>query len=49
MNVAREIENILAGELDLLLSKFFIAVRKQNIREYKPATMSKLKFACLVI
>ena len=32
------IENIPANELDLLLSKLFISVCKQNGTEYKPAT-----------
>ena len=36
----RAIENIPANELDLLLSKFFISVRKQNGTEYEPGTLS---------
>ena len=36
----REIEDIPANELDLILSKFFIAVRKQNGTEYEPGTLS---------
>mgnify|MGYP000129169507 CR=1 FL=1 len=37
---SRAIENIPANELDLLLSKFFISVRKQNGTEYEPGTLS---------
>ena len=37
---SRAIENIPANELDLLLSKFFISVRKQNGNENKPGTLS---------
>ena len=33
---SRAIENLPANELDLLLSKIFIAVRKQNGTEYEP-------------
>ena len=40
MKEARQIENIPASELDLLLSKFFISVRKQDGSEYEPATLS---------
>ena len=40
MKEARQIENIPASELDLLLSKFFISVRKQDSSEYEPATLS---------
>ena len=29
-----------ANELDLLLSKFFISIRKQNGTEYEPGTLS---------
>ena len=39
---SRAIENIPANELDLLLSKFFISVRKQNGTEYEPTTKSRL-------
>ena len=37
---SRAIENIPAKELDLLLSKFFISVRKQDGTEYEPCTLS---------
>ena len=37
---SRAIENIPANELDLLLSKFFISVRKQNGTKYEPGTLS---------
>jgi len=37
---SRAIENIPANELDLLLSKFFIFVRKQHGTEYEPCTLS---------
>ena len=37
---SRAIENIPANELDLLLSKFFIFVRKQDGTEYGPCTWS---------
>ena len=37
---SRAIENIPDNELDLLLSKFFISVRKQNGTEYEPGTLS---------
>ena len=37
---SRAIENIPANELDLLLSKIFISVRKQNGTEYEPGTLS---------
>ncbi|CAH3136817.1 unnamed protein product, partial [Porites lobata] len=37
---SRAIENIPANELYLLLSKFFISVRKQNGTEYEPGTLS---------
>ena len=36
----RALENIPANELDLLLCKFFISVRKQNGTEYEPGTLS---------
>ena len=39
---SRAIENIPANELDLLLSKFFISVRKQNGTEYEPTTKTRL-------
>ena len=39
---SRAIENIPANELDLLLSKFFISVRKQNGPEYEPNTKTRL-------
>ena len=39
---SRAIENIPADELDLLLSKFFISVRKQNGTEYEPTTKTRL-------
>ena len=39
---SRAIENIPANELDLLLSKFFIFVRKQNGTEYEPSTKTRL-------
>ena len=39
---SRAIENIPANELDLLLSKFFISVRKQNGTEYEPSTKTRL-------
>jgi len=35
----RVIKNIPANELDLLLTKFFISVRKQNGTEYEPSTL----------
>ena len=35
----RAMENIPANELDLLLCKFFISVRKQNGTEYEPGTL----------
>ena len=41
---SRAIENIPANELDLLLSKFFISVRKQNGTEYEPGTLSGFDF-----
>ncbi|CAH3176787.1 unnamed protein product, partial [Porites evermanni] len=37
---SRAIKNIPANELDLLLFKFFISVRKQNGTEYEPGTLS---------
>ena len=37
---SRAIENIPANELDLLLSKFFMSVHKQNGTEYEPGTLS---------
>ena len=39
---SRAIENIPANELDLLLSKFFISVRKQNGTEYEPTAKTRL-------
>ena len=39
---SRAIENIPANELDLLLSKFFISVRKQNGTEYEPSKKTRL-------
>ena len=39
---SRAIENIPANEVDLLLSKFFICVRKQNGTEYEPGTKTRL-------
>ena len=39
---SRAIENIPANELDLLLSKFFISVRKQNGTEYELGTKTRL-------
>ena len=39
---SRAIENIPANELDLLLSKFFISVRKQNGTDYQPGTKTRL-------
>ena len=39
---SRAIENIPANELDLLLSKFFISVRKQNGTEYESSTKTRL-------
>ena len=41
---SRAIENIPANELDLLLSKIFISVRKQNGTEYEPGTLSGFDF-----
>ena len=35
---------ISANELDLLLSKIFISVRKQNGTEYEPGTLSGFQF-----
>jgi len=40
---SRAIEDIPANELDLLLSKFFISVRKQNGTEYEPGTLSSFQ------
>ena len=40
---SRAIENIPANELDLLLCKFFISVRKQNGTEYEPGTLSSFQ------
>ena len=40
MKESRAIENIPAHELDVLLSKFFIPVQKENGTEYKPSTLS---------
>ena len=37
---SRAIENIPANELDILLPKFFIPVRKQNGTECEPGTLS---------
>jgi len=37
---SRAIEDIPANELDLLLSKFFTSVRKQNGTEYEPGTLN---------
>ena len=37
---SRAIENIPTNELDILLPKFFISVRKQNGTEYEPGTLS---------
>ena len=37
---SRAMENIPSNELDLLLSKFFISVCKQNGTEYEPGTLS---------
>ena len=39
---SRAIENIPVNELDLLLSKFFISVRKTNGTEYEPTTKTRL-------
>ena len=39
---SRAIENKPANELDLLLSKFFISVRKQNSTKYEPGTKTRL-------
>ena len=39
---SRAIENIPANEVDLLLSKFFICVCKQNGTEYEPGTKTHL-------
>ena len=41
---SRAIENIPANELDILLPKFFISVRKQNGTEYEPGTLSGFQF-----
>ena len=40
MKECRAIKNLPANELDLLLSKFFISVRKQDGTEYEPSTLS---------
>ena len=40
---SRAIENIPANELELLLSNFFISVRKRNGTEYEPGTLSGLQ------
>ena len=40
MKESRAIEDKPANELDLLLSKFFISIRKQNGTEYEPGTLS---------
>ena len=40
---SRAIENIPANELDLLLSKFFISVRKPNCTEYEPSRNAKTR------
>ena len=47
---SRAIENIPTNVLDLLLSKFFISVRKQNGTEYEPGTSKWLpaKFSTLL-
>ncbi len=42
-NSCKNIENIPVGDLDLLLSRCFIAVRKQNVREHEPLTLSQFK------
>ena len=39
---SRAIENIPANEVDLLLPKYFICVRKQNGTEYEPGTKTRL-------
>ena len=39
---SRAIENISANEVDLLLSKFFICVRKKNGTEYELGTKTRL-------
>ena len=39
---SRAIENIPVNELDLLLSKVFISVRKKNGTEYEPSTKTRL-------
>ena len=41
---SRTIENIPANELDLLLSKFFIFVRKQNGTKHEPGILSCFQF-----
>ena len=48
---SRAIENIPANVLDLLLSKFFISVRKQNGTEYEPGIFKWLpaKFSTLYL
>jgi len=38
MKEAREIENIPVSVLDLLLTKFFVPIRKQNGSDHDPAT-----------
>ena len=40
---SRAIKNTPANELDLILSKFFISVRKQTGTEYEPGTLSGFK------
>ena len=40
MKESRAVEKIPANELDLLLSKIFISVRKQDDTEYEPCTLS---------
>ena len=41
---SRANENIPANELDLLLYKIFISVRKQNGTEYEPGTLTGVEF-----
>ena len=47
---AREIENISVSVFDLLLTKYFITIRKHvTMSRLRKAILSLLEFSCLVI
>ena len=48
-NELREIENIDAKDLDVLIANFLLQVRKKDGEQYKPTSLSLLFQAMIVI